>query len=51
VSSQKRKKSKSPPKKDVKVSHETAEEKMLILRDENMHLKNKSRELEEEVKL
>lgn len=39
--SQKRKKSKSPIKKDVKVSHESANEKLLVLRDENLHLKNR----------
>ncbi len=52
VPSQNRKKSKSPIKRDVKVLHqEGANEKMLVLRDENHSLKSKGRELEEEVKL
>lgn len=51
VPSQKRKVSKSPPKKDIKVSFEGAHEKLLVLREENMHLKSKGRELEDEVKL
>ena len=50
VASQKRKKSKSPIKKDIRVSFDNANEKLLVLRDQNMHLKHRGRDLEEEVK-
>jgi hypothetical protein len=50
VGSQKRKKSRSPVKKDIKVSFASQEERLLVLRDENYHLKNKGQLLEDDVK-
>lgn len=38
-------------KKDIRVSHDGANEKVLLLREQNMHLKGRSRELEEDVKM
>ena len=50
VTSQKRKKSKSPIKKDIKVSFDNQHESLLVLKDENTHLKRKQALLEDEVK-
>ena len=51
VSSVKRKISKSPIKKDFRFSHDAAHEQLLVLREENMHLKSRGKDLEEDVKL
>ena len=50
VPSKKRQKKKSPPKKDIKPNFDSANEKALVLRDENIHLKQKQRQLEDEIK-
>ena len=38
-------------KKDIKVSFEGQEEKLLVLREENQRLKSKGQELEDDVKM
>lgn len=38
-------------KKDIRVSNDGAIEKVLLLREQNMHLKGRGRELEEDVKM
>lgn len=50
MSSKKRQKRQSPHKKDLKPNFDSANEKALVLRDENIHLKQKQRHLEDEIK-
>ncbi|CDW86689.1 protein fantom [Stylonychia lemnae] len=51
IPSKERKKNKSPKKKDIKPDFKNVNEKLLVLRDENIHLKSKKQELEDDVKL
>eukprot|EP00347_Sterkiella_histriomuscorum_P001912 403370193 len=51
VPSELRKRPKSPPKKEIKPNFDNVEEKLLVLKDDNHHLKVKKKELEEDVKL
>jgi len=45
------KKQSKSPKKDIRKNFDNANEKLLVLRDENIHLKEKKVRLEEELKL
>lgn len=45
------KKQSKSPKKDIRQNFDNANEKLLVLRDENIHLKEKKVRLEEELKL
>jgi hypothetical protein len=50
VHSSENKRPKSPPPKEYKVTFEAEHEKLQVLKDENIHLKNKKREMEDSVK-
>ena len=45
------KKQSKSPKKEIRQNFDNANEKLLVLRDENIHLKEKKVKLEEDLKL